>query len=213
MGLRLGCLAITRLMLTRLSAITRGRPSASFRHPLVPAAIKSVPPLDHADATLASGTPFLAVANKRFFCSRLRSGSWWTVGDADALDALALAAAAFLASRSRHRPPPARVRPSDCCDGSIDPSEHARVTRAWWRPMPVLLGKRRRPPKQGRQRVCIPNRSTKSPERKREQKKRGSATAEMRTGCEGRISVFKRRTDLIQPVQGDAGMKRWSASG
>ena len=42
----------------------------------------------------------------------------------------------------------------------------------------------------GVKRVCIPNRSTKSPERKREQKKRWFRNGQKwRTGCEGRISV------------------------
>src|SRR5207342_3192743 len=46
-------------------------------------------------------------------------------------------------------------------------------------------------------RVCIPNRSTKSPERKREQKKRWFRNGQKwRTGCEGRISVIKRRHGL-----------------
>jgi hypothetical protein len=45
----------------------------------------------------------------------------------------------------------------------------------------------------GVKRVCIPNRSTKSPERKREQKKRWFRNGQKwRTGCEGRISVVKR---------------------
>src|SRR6266403_1923393 len=49
----------------------------------------------------------------------------------------------------------------------------------------------------GVKRVCIPNRSTKSPERKREQKKRWFRNGQKwRTGCEGRISVVKRRHGL-----------------
>ena len=45
--------------------------------------------------------------------------------------------------------------------------------------------------------MCIPNRSTKSAERKREQKKRWFKQGQKwRTGCEGRISVFKRRHGL-----------------
>ena len=43
-------------------------------------------------------------------------------------------------------------------------------------------------------RVCIPNQLTKSAERKREQKKRWFKNGQKRrTGCEGRISVVKRR--------------------
>ncbi|MCK1744348.1 hypothetical protein IVA80_26910 [Bradyrhizobium sp. 139] len=42
--------------------------------------------------------------------------------------------------------------------------------------------------------VCIPNRPSKSPERKREQKKRWFRDGQKwRTGCEERISVVKRR--------------------
>src|SRR6266508_3208632 len=49
----------------------------------------------------------------------------------------------------------------------------------------------------GVKRVSIPNRSTKSPERKREQKKRWFRNGQKwRTGCEGRISVVKRRHGL-----------------
>ena len=49
----------------------------------------------------------------------------------------------------------------------------------------------------GVKRVCIPNRSTRSPERKREQKKRWFRNGQKwRTGCEGRISVVKRRHGL-----------------
>ena len=49
----------------------------------------------------------------------------------------------------------------------------------------------------GVKRVCIPNRSTKSPERKREQKKRWFRNGQKwRTGSEGRISVVKRRHGL-----------------
>jgi hypothetical protein len=49
----------------------------------------------------------------------------------------------------------------------------------------------------GVKRVCIPNRSTKSHERKREQKKRWFRNGQKwRTGCEGRISVAKRRHGL-----------------
>jgi transposase, IS5 family len=49
----------------------------------------------------------------------------------------------------------------------------------------------------GVKRVCIPNRSTKSPERKREQRTRWFRDGQKeRTGCEGRISVVKRRHGL-----------------
>jgi IS5 family transposase len=67
----------------------------------------------------------------------------------------------------------------------------------------------------GVKRVCIPNRSTKSPERRREQKKRWFRNGQKwRTGCEGRISVVKRRHGLNRcRYRGDAGMKRWVGLG
>ena len=63
--------------------------------------------------------------------------------------------------------------------------------------------------------VCIPNRSTKSIERRREQKKRWFRNGQKwRTGCEGRISVAKRRHGLNRcRYKGDAGMKRWVGLG
>src|ERR1700693_988097 len=67
----------------------------------------------------------------------------------------------------------------------------------------------------GVKRVCIPNRSTKSPERRREQKKRWFRNGQKwRTGCEGRISVIKRRHGLNRcRYKGDAGMARWVGLG
>jgi len=67
----------------------------------------------------------------------------------------------------------------------------------------------------GVKRVSVPNRSTKSPERKREQKKRWFRDAQKwRTGCEGRISVEKRRHGLNRCLyKGDNGMKRWVGLG
>jgi len=67
----------------------------------------------------------------------------------------------------------------------------------------------------GVKRVCIPNRSTKSAERKREQKKRWFKQGQKwRTGCEGRISVLKRRHGLRRCIyRGDGGMKRWVGLG
>ena len=67
----------------------------------------------------------------------------------------------------------------------------------------------------GVKRVCIPNRSTKNPERKREQKKRWFKQGQKwRTGCEGRISVLKRRHGLRRCIyRGDSGMKRWVGLG
>jgi len=64
-------------------------------------------------------------------------------------------------------------------------------------------------------RVCIPNRSTKNADRKREQKKRWFKNGQKwRTGCEGRISVVKRRHGLTRcRDKGDDGMKRWVGLG
>ena len=68
---------------------------------------------------------------------------------------------------------------------------------------------------QGVKRVCIPNRHTKSPDRRREQKKRWFKNGQKwRTGCEGRISVVKRRHGLTRcRYKGDDGMKRWVGLG
>lgn len=67
----------------------------------------------------------------------------------------------------------------------------------------------------GVKRVCIPNRSTKSLERKREQKKRWFRDGQKwRTGCEGRISVAKRRHGLNRcRYKGFVGMNRWVGLG
>jgi IS5 family transposase len=67
----------------------------------------------------------------------------------------------------------------------------------------------------GVKRVCIPNRSTKSSERKREQKKRWFRNGQKwRVGCEGRISVVKRRHGLDRcRYKGFVGMNRWVGLG
>jgi IS5 family transposase len=67
----------------------------------------------------------------------------------------------------------------------------------------------------GVKRVCVPNRNTKSAERKQEQRKRWFKQGQKwRTGCEGRISVLKRRHGLRRCLyKGDAGMKRWVGLG
>jgi IS5 family transposase len=67
----------------------------------------------------------------------------------------------------------------------------------------------------GVKRVCIPNRSTKSAERKREQKKRWFRNGQKwRTGCEGRVSVTKRRHGLSRcRYKGPVGMHRWVGLG
>jgi IS5 family transposase len=63
----------------------------------------------------------------------------------------------------------------------------------------------------GIKRVCIPNRSTKNPERRREQKTRWFRQGQKwRTGCEGRISVVKHRHGLTRSrYNGEDGMQRW----
>jgi len=67
----------------------------------------------------------------------------------------------------------------------------------------------------GVKRVCIPNRNTKSAERKREQKKPWFRKGQKwRTGCEGRISVVKRRHGLNRcRDKGDRGIQRWVGFG
>jgi transposase, IS5 family len=67
----------------------------------------------------------------------------------------------------------------------------------------------------GVKRVSIPNRSTKSAERRRYQKQRWFKKGQKwRTGCEGRISVLKRRHGLNRcRYKGEAGMKRYVGLG
>jgi IS5 family transposase len=67
----------------------------------------------------------------------------------------------------------------------------------------------------GVKRVSVPNRATKSVPRKLEQKKRWFKKAQKwRTGCEGRISLLKRRHGLTRcRYKGDAGMQRWVGLG
>jgi IS5 family transposase len=67
----------------------------------------------------------------------------------------------------------------------------------------------------GVKRVCIPNRATKSLERRREQRKRWFRNGQKwRTGSEGRISVVKRRHGLTRcHYKGFLGMNRWVGLG
>jgi IS5 family transposase len=67
----------------------------------------------------------------------------------------------------------------------------------------------------GVRRVAIPNLGTKSSERRALQKKRWFRNAQKwRTGCEGRISLLKRRHGLNRcRYKGTAGMKRWVGLG
>ncbi|MGB2888946.1 MAG: ISNCY family transposase [Candidatus Acidiferrales bacterium] len=63
----------------------------------------------------------------------------------------------------------------------------------------------------GVKQISVPNRSTKSAERRRHQKKRSFRKGQKwRTGSEGRISVLKRRHGLNRcRYRGDVGMQRW----
>lgn len=67
----------------------------------------------------------------------------------------------------------------------------------------------------GVKRVSVPSRSTKNADLKREQKKRWFRKGQKwRTGCEGRISVLKRRHGLNRcRYKGAAGMKRYVGLG
>jgi IS5 family transposase len=67
----------------------------------------------------------------------------------------------------------------------------------------------------GVRRVAIPNLGTKNTERRAVQKKRWFRNAQKwRTGCEGRISLLKRRHGLNRSrYKGSAGMKRWVGLG
>jgi IS5 family transposase len=68
---------------------------------------------------------------------------------------------------------------------------------------------------QGVKHVSIPNRNTKSETRKKHQKQRWFKNGQRwRTGCEGRISVLKRRHGLDRCLYpGQDGMKRWVGMG
>ncbi len=63
--------------------------------------------------------------------------------------------------------------------------------------------------------VAVPNRNTKSAERKKKEHSRWFRKAQRwRTGCEGRISVLKRRHGLTRcRYRGSDGMKRWVGLG
>lgn len=63
--------------------------------------------------------------------------------------------------------------------------------------------------------IAVPNRSTRSPERKKLEKSRWFKKAQAwRTGCEGRIGVIKRRHGLGRcRYRGAEGMKRWVGLG
>lgn len=67
----------------------------------------------------------------------------------------------------------------------------------------------------GVRQISVPNHRTKSPDRRRHQKKRSFRRGQKwRTGAEGRISVLKRRHGLNRcRYRGDAGMQRWVGLG
>ena len=67
----------------------------------------------------------------------------------------------------------------------------------------------------GVKRVAVPNRNTRSAERKMKEHSRWFRNAQRwRTGCEGRISVLKRRHGLNRcRYRGSDGMKRWVGLG
>jgi transposase, IS5 family len=67
---------------------------------------------------------------------------------------------------------------------------------------------------QGIKRVAIPNRSTKSKQRKRLEKRWFRNAQKWRTGSEGRISVLKRRHGLTRcRYKGMPGIQRWVGLG
>ncbi|HEY6132723.1 MAG TPA: transposase, partial [Rubrivivax sp.] len=67
----------------------------------------------------------------------------------------------------------------------------------------------------GVKRISMPNRSTKSPQRRLLERKRWFREAQRwRTGCEGRISLLKRRHGLNRcRYKGQDGMRRWVGLG
>jgi IS5 family transposase len=67
----------------------------------------------------------------------------------------------------------------------------------------------------GVRRVAIPSRNTKSAARKQRQKQRWfKELQKWRTGCEGRLSVLKRRHGLQRSrYKGPDGIKRWLGLG
>src|SRR5262249_9089434 len=67
----------------------------------------------------------------------------------------------------------------------------------------------------GVSRVSIPSHDTKSPARKQRQKQRWfKKLQKWRTGCEGRISVLKRRHGLRRSLyKGPDGIRRWVGLG
>jgi hypothetical protein len=100
-----------------------------------------------------------------------------------------------------------RLRPSKRIEQSWD------ACRTWWRPDAAFYSAKNEAAAKARgvKTRLHSNRLTKSPGRKRDQRKRWFRNSpKWRTGCEGRISVAKRRHGLNRcRYKGDAGMKRW----
>jgi transposase, IS5 family len=111
-----------------------------------------------------------------------------------------------------------RPSDSDLLIGAIDAHEQClgRIPRLAAADAGFYSGKNENAAhERGVTRVCIPNRSTKSAARKYEQKKRWFKQGQKwRTGCEGRISVLKRRHGLRRCLyKGNDGMQRWVGLG
>jgi transposase, IS5 family len=90
-------------------------------------------------------------------------------------------------------------------------------TPAWWRPMPVSARQKTRRPRKPRasSASASPIAPPKAPSANASKRKRWFRNGQKwRTGCEGRISVVKRRHGLNRSrYKGDAGMKRWVGLG
>src|SRR5258705_12411822 len=85
----------------------------------VAAAIEPVSPLDHADASLASGPPFLSVAEPALPLLSFALGALGRmVGNAVALDALGFRCCLVLRSRMRHLLPPCAANAPALLDAS-----------------------------------------------------------------------------------------------
>jgi len=82
------CFSMARPMLMMMSAITPSPTQRSFRHRPCIGSGRDVPPLAHADASLASVRHFWPLRNSASSALVCARGSWSTVGNADALDAL-----------------------------------------------------------------------------------------------------------------------------
>src|SRR6202050_2126894 len=92
----------------------------------------------------------------------------------------------------------------------------AALRKAWRRiPDSFSAANESKAEQMGVKRVSIPSHDTKSPARKLRQKQRWfKKLQKWRTGCEGRISVLKRRHGLRRSLyRGRAGIQRWVGLG